>query len=91
MKQIESVRVLTVGTTAQSAHVQGLAFLVENNSDSAAVYFKEKRDDGEDVTSANGWVLSPGGATVLPLTVRELSAAASAADTDARVLVLDEE
>ncbi|MBQ9392394.1 MAG: hypothetical protein IJU18_00185 [Oscillospiraceae bacterium] len=91
MYKIEKVIALTLGTQAQTVNIGGLGCLVENNSDSAAVYFKEKRDDGEDVTSANGWVLSPGGATVLPLTVRELSAAASAADTDARVLVLDEE
>ena len=90
MKQIESVRVLTVGTTAQSAHVQGLAFLVENNSESATVYFKEKADDGVAASADNGFVLGPGALLNTALTATELSLVASAADTDVRLLILNE-
>ncbi len=91
MYKIEKVIPLTLGTQAQTVNIGGLGCLVQNNSDAADVYFKELRDDAQEVTAENGWVLSPGASTALALTVRELSVAASAAETDARVLVLDEE
>ena len=91
MWKMEQVQVLTVGTTAKTVPVRGLACLVQNNSDTAVVYIKEKRADGAAVTSANGWVLGPGKATPVPLVAMELSIVADAASTDVRVLVLDEE
>ncbi|MBR6208714.1 MAG: hypothetical protein IKQ69_06925 [Oscillospiraceae bacterium] len=89
--KIEKVEKLTVGTSAQSVMVSGLACLIQNNSDSAAVYFKEKRYDGTDASSANGYAIAPGGQTTIPLVAMELSVAASAASTDVRVLILDTE
>jgi len=85
MKKIDSVCVLTLGTSAQTVRVSGLACMVQNNSESASVYMKERRADGEDVTADNGWRLAPGERTPL-----DLSLAASAAGTDVRVLLLDE-
>ena len=90
MKQIENVLCLTVGTTAQTVEIRGLAFLMENLSESAGVYFKERRDDGEDVTSGTGYCLGPGESLPLALTAVELSVVASAADTDVRLLLLSE-
>ena len=90
MYKIEKVLALTLGTGAATVKINGLCCLVQNRSDSAAVYFKEKRDDGEDVTAENGYRLAPGGETRIPLTAMELSLAADAADTDVRVLILDE-
>ena len=90
MKQIECVRSLTVGTTAQTADVQGLAFLIENNSESATVYFREKRFDGAAATASNGFALGPGERLDTALTATELSLIASAADTDVRLLILNE-
>ena len=90
MKQIESVRVLTVGTAAQTAHMQGLAFLIENNSESATVYFKEMSEDGAAVSASNGFALRPGELLNTALTATELSLAASAANTDVRLLILSE-
>ena len=90
MKQIESVLCLTVGTTAQTADIGGLAFLMENLSESAGVYFKERRDDRIDVTSANGFYLGPGERLSVPLTAVELSVVASATGTDVRLLLLSE-
>ena len=90
MKKIDSIVALQVGMAAQTVRINGLTCLVQNNSDSAAVYFKEKRDDGVDVTAENGYRLAPGGETRIPLTAMELSLAADAADTDVRVLILDE-
>ena len=55
MKKIDSVCVLTLGTSAQTVRVSGLACMVQNNSESASVYMKERRADGEDVTADNGW------------------------------------
>ena len=89
--RIESVVALTAGTTAQTLPVRGLACLIHNNSDTASVYFKERRDDGEDVSALNGWVLGPGETSPLPLAVRDLSLAADAADTDVRILLLERE
>ena len=90
MKQIESVLCLTVGTAAQTADLGGLAFLMENLSDSATVYFKERRDDGADAAASNGFALGPGETLPLALTASELSVAASAAGTDVRLLILNE-
>ncbi len=90
MKKIESVAVLKIGTTAQTVAVNGLAFLVQNNSDAAAVYFKEKRADGIAASAQNGYRLGPGASTAIPLTALELSVVADDADTDVRVLLLDE-
>ena len=84
MKKIDSVCVLTLGTSAQTVRVSGLACMVQNNSESASVYMKERRADGEDVTADNGW------RTPVPFTALDLSLVASAAGTDVRVLLLDE-
>ena len=87
--KIERVAVLTVGTTAQTVAVHGLGCLIENNSDSATVYFKDMRDDGKKATSSNGFALGPGKMTPVPLVAMDLSVVASDAGTDVRVLVLD--
>ncbi|MBR4579396.1 MAG: hypothetical protein IKO22_07310 [Oscillospiraceae bacterium] len=89
--KIERVEKLTVGTSASTVKVRGLACLIQNNSDSATVYFKEKRDDGKAATASNGYAIAPGGQTTIPLVAMELSVAASAASTDVRVLILDTE
>lgn len=89
--RIDSVLALTVGTAAQTVPVRGLACLIQNNSDTAAVYFKEKRDDGADASAANGWLLGPGKISPIPLAARDLSVAADAADTDVRILLLERE
>ena len=91
MNKINKVFTLTLGTEAETVLVQGLSCLVQNNSETATVYIKERREDGVDVTAGNGWAIGPGGATSVPLVAMELSLAASAANTDVRVLVLDEE
>ena len=90
MYKIENVIALTLGTTAQTVRVNGLSCLVENNADAAGVYFREKRLDGADATAANGWALGPGERTRVPMAAMELSLIADAADTDVRVLILDE-
>lgn len=90
MKKIDSIQVLTLGTDAQTVRVSGLACLVQNNSKTASVYCKERRDDGVDAAADNGWQLAPGERTAIPLTALELSLVASAAGTDVRVLLLDE-
>jgi hypothetical protein len=87
--KIEKIVKLTLGTSAQCVRVNGLACLIQNNSDSAIVYFKEERDDGKKATSSNGFALGPGKTTEIPLVARELSLVATAASTDVRVLILD--
>ena len=90
MWKMDNVQALTLGTTPQTVMIRGLACLVQNNSGSAAVFFKEKRSDGVDVTPLNGWRLGPGEVTRVPMVALELSLIAESADTDVRVLLLDE-
>lgn len=89
MCKIEKVVKLTAGTTASTVEVHGLAFLIQNLSDTATVYFKEKREDGKAATTSNGYALGPGTETVIPLVAMDLSIVASASSTDVRVLILD--
>lgn len=90
MKKIDSIRVLTLGTSAETVRVSGLACLVQNNSESASVYLKECRGDDVPALPANGWRLGPGEHTAVPFTALDLSLVASAEGTDVRVLLLDE-
>lgn len=89
MCKIEKIEALTVGTSAQTVKVNGLACMVQNLSDSASVYIKEKRDDGKAATTSNGWCLGPGKSTEIPLVAMELSVIASATSTSVRVMILD--
>lgn len=91
MRKIDNILTLTAGVKAQTVRVNGLAFLLQNNSGTADVYFKEKREDGVDVTQANGWRLGAGVCTTVPLTARELSVIAGAEKTDVRVMIIDED
>ena len=91
MYRLEEIRSIEAGTDAVTVKVNGLGCLVQNNSDSASVYLKEMREDGEEVTADNGWCLPAGGELRFPMTVRELSICASADETDVRILILDEE
>ena len=90
MYKLESVAALTLGASAQTVRVNGLSCLVENNSDTATVYFREKRMDGLAASASDGWALGPGEKTSVPMAALELSLIADAADTDVRVLLLDE-
>lgn len=87
--KIEKVVKVTAGTTAQSVPVHGYACLIQNNSESATVYFKEKEADGKAATTSNGYALGPGKETQVPLVAMDLSIVASASSTDVRVLILD--
>lgn len=87
--RIESVKVLTLGTTETEVALGCSAFLLENGSEEATVYFKEKDYDGVAVTTGNGFAVAPG--TMLPVVLcgHCLSLIASDADTDVRLLVLE--
>ncbi len=67
-----------------------MSCLIENNDGSATVYFKEKRFDGADATTENGWAIGPEEKTPTPFSALELSLVSDSAATDVRVLVLDE-
>lgn len=90
MIKIEKVVALSVGTTAVDCSVHGMTCLVQNLSDSACVYLKEKRSDGVDVTASNGWCIPAGGELPFPMAALDLSLIADDDDTDVRVLILDE-
>ena len=87
--QIEEVRVLSLGTTAATVELGCLGFLLENNSEEATVYFREKDADGANCTADNGYALLPGERTETVLAARALSLVASAAETDVRLLIVD--
>ena len=86
--RIESVKVLSLGTTETEVELGCSAFLLENCSEDATVYFKEKDYDGVAVTASNGFALAPGMMPVV-LCGHCLSLIASDADTDVRLLVLE--
>ena len=91
MWTMDSVQVKKLGTAPETVMVRGLACRVQNNSTTATVYIRERREDGADADTDNGWAIAPGGAMSVPLVAMELSMVATAANTDVRVLVLDEE
>ncbi|MBQ2896388.1 MAG: hypothetical protein IJE26_06735 [Oscillospiraceae bacterium] len=86
--KMEKVRCLSVGTTAVAEELCCQAFLIENNSDGATVYFREKDADGVDCTAENGYALGPGERLDLPLCARELSLVATA-QADVRLMILE--
>ena len=86
--KIEKVKKLSVGTAAVEEELCCQAFLIENNSTSATVYFRDKDADGIDCTAENGYALLPGERLDLPLCARELSLVASA-QADVRLLILE--
>lgn len=86
--KIEKVKKLSVGTAAVEEELCCQAFLIENNSAEATVYFREKDADGIDCTEENGYALGPGERLDLPLCARELSLVASA-QADVRLLILE--
>ena len=87
--RIESVKVLSLGTTESEVELGCSAFLIENGSSEAVVYLKEKDYDGVAVTENNGFAVAPG--TLLPVVLcgHCLSLVASDADTDVRLLLLE--
>ncbi|MBQ0134630.1 MAG: hypothetical protein KBS46_05840 [Clostridiales bacterium] len=86
--RIEAVKTLTLGTAETELELGCGGFLLQNNSESAVLYFKEKAYDGAAVTAANGFALRPGETMHTVLCGRTLSLAASAANTAAAVLLL---
>ena len=86
--RIESVKVLSLGTTETEVELGSAAFLLENCSEEATVYFKEKDYDGVAAASDKGFALAPGMMPVV-LCAHCLSLVASADETDVRLLVLE--
>ena len=86
--KIEKVKKLSVGTAAVEEELCCQAFLIENNSDSATVYFRDKDADNIDCTVQNGYALTPGSRIDMPLCARQLSLVATA-EADVRLLILE--
>ena len=86
--KIEKVKKLSVGSSAVEEELCCQAFLIENNSDSATVYFRDKDADGIDCTAENGYALGPGSRLDLPLCARQLSLV-SGGQADVRLLILE--
>ena len=87
--RIESVKVLSLGTTETEVELGCSAFLLENGSEEATVYFKEKDYDGVAVTADNGFALPPAAMMPVVLCGHCLSLLASADAADVRLLVLE--
>lgn len=86
--KIEKVKKLSVGTAAVEEELCCQAFLMENNSDTATVYFRDKDADGVDCTADNGYALGPGSRLDLPLCARQLTLIADG-EADVRLLILE--
>ena len=87
--KIDNVKVLSVGTAAQDVKVNYRGFLLQNRSESATVYFREKDADGTDCSALNGFAVGPGVTLDRVYTAHTLSLVASAAGTDVRLLLVD--
>ncbi len=85
---IDSVKKLSVGTSAVTEAAACRHFMIQNNSADATVYFKEK--NGADATASNAFALGPGKTFEHVLNANELSLIASAASTDVRILYVSE-
>ena len=72
---------------ASSLEVNYSAFLIQNNSSSATVYFGEGSETA--VTAESGFALSPGETLALPLCCKTLSLVASS-EADVRLLYIGE-
>ncbi len=88
--KIEEIRVLTLGTTAQDLELHYEGAIIENNSSTATVYFRDKEADGADCSSSNGFALGPGERLEHVITARTLSLVASAAGTDVRLMIVEQ-
>ena len=86
--KIEKVKKLAVGAAAVEEELCCQAFLMENNSPDATVYFRDKDADGIDCTAENGYALGPGGRLDFPLCARQLSLVADG-EADVRLLILE--
>lgn len=82
---IESAKKVAVTTQAQDVDADCRSFLAVNTSQTATVYFREKGDDGKEVTADNGFVLLPGTMTPVVLCAKTLSVMATEA-ADLRLL-----
>lgn len=86
--KIEQVKKLSVGTAAVEEELSCQTFLIENNSETATVYFRDKDADNTDCTAENGYALGPGSRLDLPLCARLLSLVATG-EADVRLLILE--
>ncbi|MBE6969279.1 MAG: hypothetical protein E7442_04045 [Ruminococcaceae bacterium] len=86
--KIEKVKKLSVGTTAVEEELCCQAFLLENNSETATLYFRDKDADNIDCTADNGYALAPGSRLDMPLCARQLSLVATG-EADVRLLILE--
>lgn len=86
--QIGRVEVVAVTTKAQDVDLGFRSFLIQNNSEDAVVYIKEKSRDKADVTSANGFSIWPGETLNHVLSGKTLSILGSAA-AEVRIMYLD--
>lgn len=89
MCKIEKVLALTVGTSAETVNVSGLACLVQNLTEGATIYIKEMRYDNTAASASNGWAIGAGKSTEIPLVALDLSVISDTASTDVRVMILD--
>ena len=89
MCKIEKIEALTVGTSAQTVSLGGLACMVQNLTEGATVYIKEKRHDNVAASATNGWAIAAGKSTEIPLVALDLSIISDTASTDVRVMILD--
>lgn len=82
---IVNAKKVAANTQAQDVDVDCRNFLAVNTSDTATVYFREKEDDGKEVTADNGFVLLPKTMTPVVLCAKTLSVLATEA-ADLRLL-----
>jgi len=85
---IDSIQILSVGTTAQDVKIcHDKYIIIQNQHATQTLHIKEKSVDGTAVTESNGYIIYPKESSI-PLSVNTLSIIASGASTTAAILIL---
>lgn len=86
--KIGRVEVVAVTTKAQDVDLGYRSFIIQNTSEDAVVYIKEKHQDKADVTTETGFSIWPGETLNNVLSGKTLSIIGSAA-AKVRIMYLD--
>lgn len=87
--KIDKILAVTVGEKPVTVPVHGQAFLLQNLSHNATVFYKDKDIDGKNVKAADGFAVGPEMESRFPMVASELSIVADKPGTDVRVMILE--
>lgn len=86
--KIGKIEAVKATTSPKDLDISYRQFVIQNLSEAAVVYFKEKSSDGKNATQDNGFALQPGETMDMLLRAITLSIVASA-EADVRVMYVE--